>query len=42
MTFMQLKIFVTVAELGNVTSVYWFLPNTDKWHVRDSVGLKKI
>ena len=29
-------------ELGNVTSVYWFLPNTDKWHVRDSVELKKI
>ncbi len=29
-------------ELGNITSVYWFLPNTDKWHIKDSLELKKI
>jgi len=29
-------------ELANVTSVYWFLPNTDKWHIKDSLELKKI
>ena len=29
-------------ELGNICSVYWFLPITDKWSVKDSVELKKI
>ncbi len=29
-------------ELGNITSVYWFLPTTDKWHVKDAVEVKKI
>ena len=29
-------------ELGNVASVYWFLPTTDKWHVKDAVEVKKI
>tara|TARA_Y100000004_G_scaffold119655_1_gene134438 strand:+ start:3679 stop:4359 length:681 start_codon:yes stop_codon:yes gene_type:complete len=29
-------------ELGNITSVYWFLPITDKWHVKESVRLKKL
>jgi len=29
-------------ELGSISSVYWFLPITDKWHVKDSIKLKKI
>ena len=29
-------------ELANVTSVYWFLPVTDNWHVKESIELKKI
>ena len=29
-------------ELANITSVYWFLPNTDKWSVKKSIELKKI
>ena len=32
----------TFYELGSISSVYWFLPITDKWHVKDSVELKKI
>ena len=29
-------------ELASITSVYWFLPITDNWHVKESVELKKI
>tara|TARA_R110000824_G_C15158794_1_gene671684 strand:+ start:129 stop:803 length:675 start_codon:yes stop_codon:yes gene_type:complete len=29
-------------ELASITSVYWFLPITDNWHVKDSLELKKI
>ena len=29
-------------ELGSISSVYWFLPITDKWHVKKSRELKKI
>jgi hypothetical protein len=29
-------------ELANVASVYWFLPVTDNWHVKESIELKKI
>jgi hypothetical protein len=29
-------------ELCNVASLYWFLPNTNKWDVKESIKLKKI
>jgi len=29
-------------ELGNIASVYWFLPTTDKWHVKNAIEVKKI
>ena len=29
-------------EICNVASLYWFLPNTNKWDVKESIKLKKI
>ena len=29
-------------ELCNIASLYWFLPNTNQWDVKDSTKLKKL